>query len=162
MESVKRVKAKNPKVRAMVVGSGPVKEEVEQLLPEAHFTGFVKGDELARAYASSDVFLFPSHTETFGNVTLEAMSSGLPCIVADAIGSKSLVDDGVNGKWAEKENVKDFTEKLEWMLSDKARRKEMGKKSREMAMSYEWNTINSGLVKNYREALEMPKPELKF
>tara|TARA_R110002126_G_scaffold3477_2_gene19816 strand:+ start:12041 stop:13201 length:1161 start_codon:yes stop_codon:yes gene_type:complete len=162
VESVKRVKAKNPKVRAMVVGSGPVKEEVEQLLPEAHFTGFVKGDELARAYASSDVFLFPSHTETFGNVTLEAMSSGLPCIVADAIGSKSLVDDGVNGKWAEKENVKDFTEKLEWMLSDKARRKEMGKKSREMAMSYEWNTINSGLVKNYREALEMPKPELKF
>ncbi|MDZ7807982.1 MAG: glycosyltransferase [Gracilimonas sp.] len=75
-------------------------------------TGFLEGEELATAYASSDVFLFPSHTETFGNVTLEAMSSGLPCLVADATGSKSLVEDGVNGFLAEPENKADFTKKL--------------------------------------------------
>lgn len=109
-----------------------------------------------------DLFLFPSHTETFGNVTLEAMASGLPCLVADAIGSKSLVNDGVNGKWAKKQDVKDFTEKLEWLISDENRLKEMGDKSREMAVEYEWDKINAGLVENYREAMDLPKPQLKF
>jgi phosphatidylinositol alpha 1,6-mannosyltransferase len=162
VESLKRVQAKNPKIRALIVGAGQAQKEVEEMLPNAHFTGFVTGEELARAYASSDLFLFPSHTETFGNVTLEAMASGLPCLVADAIGSKSLVNDGVNGKWAEKQNVKDFTEKLEWLISDENRLKEMGDKSREMAVEYEWDKINAGLVENYREAMELPKPQLKF
>jgi glycosyltransferase involved in cell wall biosynthesis len=162
VESVKNVQAKNPKVRAMIVGDGPARAEVEELLPEAHFTGFVNGEELARAYASSDVFLFPSHTETFGNVTLEAMASGLPCLVADAIGSKSLVDDGVNGRWAKKQSIRDFTDKLEWIIADKDRMKELGEASRRMSLNYEWDKINAGLVENYREALSMPKPQLKF
>ncbi len=162
VESVKNVQAKNPKVRAMIVGDGPARAEVEELLPEAHFTGFVNGEELARAYASSDVFLFPSHTETFGNVTLEAMASGLPCLVADAIGSKSLVDDGVNGRWAKKQSIRDFTDKLEWIIADKDRMKELGDASRRMSLNYEWDKINAGLVENYREALSLPKPQLKF
>ena len=120
----------------MVVGNGPAQAEAEELLPEAHFTGFIKGDELARAYASSDIFFFPSHTETFGNVTLEAMASGLPCLVADAIGSKSLVKHGVNGFWAEKESVTDFTEKLKIIVEDDDRRLEMGAKSREFSLGY--------------------------
>ena len=157
IESVKRIQKKNPRVRALVVGDGPAQKEVEEKLPQAHFTGFVTGEELARAYASSDVFLFPSHTETFGNVTLEAMASGLPCLVADAIGSKSLVDDGINGKWAEKQNVDDFTKKLEWLISDEERLKEMGIKSREMSLEYDWDKINAGLVENYREALQYSK-----
>ena len=90
------------------------------------------------------------------------MASGLPCLVADAIGSKSLVNDGVNGKWAKKQDVKDFTEKLEWLISDENRLKKMGDKSREMAVEYEWDKINAGLVENYREAMELPKPQLKF
>jgi len=157
IESVKRIQKKNPRVRALVVGDGPAQKEVEEKLPQAHFTGFVTGEELARAYASSDVFLFPSHTETFGNVTLEAMASGLPCLVADAIGSKSLIDDGINGKWAEKQNVDDFTKKLEWLISDEERLKEMGIKSREMSLEYDWDKINAGLVENYREALQYSK-----
>jgi glycosyltransferase involved in cell wall biosynthesis len=100
------------------------------------------------------VFLFPSHTETFGNVTLEAMASGLPCLVADAIGSKSLVEDGVNGKWGEKKNLEDFTKKLEWIVEDPARMKKMGEKSRELALNYRWDDINGSLVKNYHEAIE--------
>jgi glycosyltransferase involved in cell wall biosynthesis len=154
IESVKRVQESNSKVRALVVGDGPAQKEVEEKLPQAHFTGFITGEQLAKAYASSDVFLFPSHTETFGNVTLEAMASGLPCLVADAIGSKSLVDDGINGKWAEKKNVRDFSDKLEWIISNEKRMKEMGIKSRDMATEYDWDKINSGLVNNYREAIE--------
>jgi phosphatidylinositol alpha 1,6-mannosyltransferase len=154
IKAVKNLKAENSKVRALVVGDGPARDETQRLLPEAHFTGFTKGEDLARAYASSDVFLFPSHTETFGNVTLEAMASGLPCLVADAIGSKSLVEDGVNGYHAEKENVEDFTNKLRQILANDQQRLEMGKKSREMAMEYQWDEINAGLVKNYRGVIE--------
>ncbi|HCD51128.1 MAG TPA: glycosyltransferase family 1 protein, partial [Balneolaceae bacterium] len=154
IESVKRLQAKNPKVRALVVGDGPAKEEAQKKLPQGYFTGFCKGEDLARAYASADVFLFPSHTETFGNVTLEAMASGLPCLVADAIGSKSLVDHNVNGCHARPEDIDDFTRKLEDMISDPVRMKEMGRRSREMALDYQWDSINGKLVEYYREALE--------
>ncbi len=153
IDSVKQLQKINPKVRALVVGSGQAEEEAKKLLPSAHFTGFAKGDELARAYASADIFMFPSHTETFGNVTLEAMASGLPCIVADAIGSKSLVEDGVNGYLATKESVEDFAKKLEIVVSNPSQRIEMGKKSREMALEYQWDSINAGLVKNYMEVI---------
>ncbi len=162
IESVKALQKKNSKVRALVVGDGPAQKEVEEKLPQAHFTGFVTGEELAKAYASSDVFLFPSHTETFGNVTLEAMASGLPCLVADAIGSKSLVNDGENGRWAEKQNTQDFIEKLDWIISDEERMKKMGEKSRELALNYEWDTINGGLVENYKDAIKQFKSESKF
>lgn len=153
IKSVKALQEINPKVRALVVGDGAARQEAEDNFPSGHFTGFASGEDLAKAYASSDVFLFPSHTETFGNVTLEAMASGLPCLVADAIGSKSLVEDGVNGKWAEKKNLKDFTEKLKWIVEDPERMKKMGEKSRELATTYKWKDINGGLVKNYQEAI---------
>ena len=154
IESVKKLQEKNPRIRALVVGDGNAKKEAQELLPNACFTGFLEGEELARAYASADVFLFPSHTETFGNVTLEAMASGLPCIVADAIGSKSLVDDGVNGFWAEQENTEDFTKQLAKVVEDSDLRAKMGKISREMSLEYQWESINAGLVNNYKEVLK--------
>lgn len=153
IKAVQNLKAINPKVRALIVGDGPAQAEAEKMLPVAHFTGFAKGEDLARAYASSDIFLFPSHTETFGNVTLEAMASGIPCVVADAIGSKSLVRNGENGYWAEKESEKDFTAKLKLIVDDEEKRLQMGKKSREYALEYQWDAINGGLVENYNEAI---------
>ncbi len=70
-------KEKRP-VRFLLVGDGPYREEMQKLLPEAVFTGYLEGEELAKAYASADVFVFPSTTDTFGNVVLEAQASGLP------------------------------------------------------------------------------------
>lgn len=162
MQSVQRVAAKNPKVKPLVVGSGPAKEELQKLMPEAVYTGFLGGEDLARAYASSDIFLFPSHTETFGNVTLEAMSCGLPCLVADAVGSKSLVEHGVNGLLGEAENKADFTKKLGVIVSDAELRKQMGAASRQKALQYEWNEINGALVENYRQALKLPVPKPNY
>lgn len=154
--SIQKLSADNKNIKAMVVGDGPAKEELQELMPEATYTGFLNGDELATAYASSDVFMFPSHTETFGNVTLEAMSCGLPCLVANATGSRSLVDDGVNGFLAEPQDKDDFTEKLKQIVESDSLRKEMGEKSREKALNYEWDEINGRLVQNYREALSTP------
>ncbi|MDR9418900.1 glycosyltransferase family 4 protein [Gracilimonas sp.] len=160
--SVQQLSAGNDKVKALVVGDGPAQKELQEMMPEARYTGFLEGEELATAYASSDVFLFPSHTETFGNVTLEAMSSGLPCLVADATGSKSLVVHGENGFLAEPENKADFTQKLLNIISDQDIREHMKSKSRSLALKYDWNEINKKLIGNYREALNAPVPQKDF
>ncbi|MBD3616343.1 MAG: glycosyltransferase family 1 protein [Gracilimonas sp.] len=157
--SVQQLASNNKNVKALVVGDGPAKQELQELMPEACYTGFLEGEDLARAYASSDVFLFPSHTETFGNVTLEAMSSGLPCLVADATGSKSLVEHGVNGCLAEPGNKADFAKKLSLIVSEKELREQMKKESRNKALKYEWDEINGKLVENYKEALSLPSPK---
>jgi len=149
-------------VRALVVGDGPAKKELESMLPEAHFTGFITGEELYRAYAGSDIFLFPSDTETFGNVTLEAMSSGLPCVVADATGSRSLVESGVNGYVAPPRDTRAFAKCINEIASDERLRKKMGKAARQKALAYSWENVNTKLLENYREALEAPRPSLKF
>ncbi len=85
---------------------GPDRGFAEQELPHAIFTGFLNGEELTAAYASSDIFVFPSDSESFGNVTLEAMASGLPCVCADATGSRSLVVAGETGFLAPADDAK--------------------------------------------------------
>ena len=159
---VDTVKKLEGSVRSLVVGDGPARKELEHMLPEAHFTGFITGDDLHRAYASSDIFLFPSDTETFGNVTLEAMSSGLPCVVADATGSKSLVESGVNGYLAPPRDTRAFASSVQKIAEDEELREQMSKAARQKALNYSWDKVNAKLVDNYREALESPRPELKF
>jgi len=126
VDTIKRLQKMRTDVRAMIVGDGPAKKELEHMLPEAHFTGFITGNDLSRAYASSDVFLFPSETETFGNVTLEAMSSGLPCVVADATGSRSLVESGVNGLLAPPRDTTAFADRVSQIIDDHSLWEEMG------------------------------------
>ncbi|MDZ7690094.1 MAG: glycosyltransferase family 1 protein [Balneolaceae bacterium] len=162
VDSIKKLKQTDLNIKALVVGDGPAKEELEQMLPEAHFTGFITGDELARAYASSDIFLFPSDTETFGNVTLEAMSSGLPCVVANATGSKSLVVSEVNGFLVPPRNTVEFAKSVRTIAEDEQLRKRMGKTARQKALAYSWDNVNQKLLENYREALEEPVSSLKF
>ncbi|GAA5523039.1 glycosyltransferase family 1 protein [Aliifodinibius salicampi] len=162
VDTVKRLRQKYDSIKPMIVGDGPAKKELEHMLPEAHFTGFVTGDELSRAYASSDVFLFPSETETFGNVTLEAMSSGLPCVVADATGSRSLVESGVNGFLAAPRDTKEFARCVAKILEDELMQESMAKAARQKALAYSWENVNKKLLENYREALSEPRPQLKF
>lgn len=81
----------------LIVGDGVAKNEMMRAMPKAHFTGEVNQETLAMYYASSDVFVFPSISETYGNVVIEAMSCGLPCVIADGGGSKSFISDGNNG-----------------------------------------------------------------
>lgn len=156
------VKKLGDTIKPLIVGDGPARKELEEMLPEAHFTGFITGEELYRAYASSDIFLFPSDTETFGNVTLEAMSSGLPCVVADATGSRSLVESGVNGYLAPPRDTREFAACVQKIAEDKKLQDKMGKAARQKALAYSWENVNSELLDNYREALESPRPSLKF
>lgn len=161
-DAVQQVASSIKNVKPLVVGDGPAKDDLQKQMPEAHFTGFLGGEELATAYASSDIFLFPSHTETFGNVTLEAMSSGLPCLVANATGSRSLVEDGVNGKLAKPESSADFTKKLSLIVEDEELRKQMRVASRKKALKYKWEAINGKLLNDYKNVLEKPVPIRHF
>lgn len=156
-EVLTKLTEKNENVRAMVVGDGPAADDMKELLPDAVFTGFLQGEELSTAYASSDVFFFPSDTETFGNVTLEAMASGLPCVVADAVGSKSLVDHGENGFLASVEKKQEFYRYVKMLVTDKELRKTMSQHSINKAALYSWDAINGKLLSFYQEVMDKNK-----
>src|SRR2546423_3774369 len=96
-DAYRRLRKEGLPVQLFVVGHGPYSEALAKALPEAFFTGYLRGTELATAYASADVFVFPSTTDTFGNVILEAQASGLPVVVSDSGGPKELVTDKANG-----------------------------------------------------------------
>ncbi len=101
----------------VLVGTGPIEARLRRLMRGALFLGYRTGLELAEAYASSDVFVFPSDTETFGNVTLEALSSGLPCVVADSPGSSDLVRHGMTGFRVRADDVDGFVLAVEAIAS---------------------------------------------
>ena len=87
----------NQKAALAVVGDGPYRSELQENIPNALFTGYLHGEELAAAYASVDVFVFPSTTDTYGNVVMEALASGIPCVVSDAGGPRGLIGHGKTG-----------------------------------------------------------------
>lgn len=150
---VNRVSRKRSNAKALIVGDGPAMEEMKQLMPNAVFTGFLGGDDLATAYASSDIFFFPSDTETFGNVTLEAMACGLPCVVADATGSKSLVEHEENGFVVPVERTDKFYKFIDTLTADNELRKTMGASGLEKSKNYSWDAINNNLIGYYLEVL---------
>ncbi|MFN3596126.1 MAG: glycosyltransferase family 4 protein [Rubricoccaceae bacterium] len=137
-------------VRALVVGEGPERDALAARLPGARMTGHLTGDSLATAYASSDVFLFPSETETFGNVTLEAMASGVPPVVARATGSRSLVTDGETGLVCTPRDARAFAAATARLASDAALRQRMGAAARATARHYDWHDVLERLVGYYR------------
>src|SRR5216117_2063930 len=105
-------------VQLFVVGHGPYSQTLSETLPDAVFTGYLTGVELATAYASADVFTFPSTTDTFGNVIIEAQAAGLPVIVSDAGGPKELVEDKTNGLITKSHDVDDFTRAIRELAID--------------------------------------------
>ena len=139
-------------VRALVVGDGPACALIQERLPMAVFAGHLRGEELATAYASSDIFLFPSETETFGNVTLEAMASGVPTVCADATGSNSLVVDGETGFLVPARDVSAFTDRVRSLVDDPGLRAQMGHAALTEALTYTWPII-LGRIDRYYDSI---------
>jgi phosphatidylinositol alpha 1,6-mannosyltransferase len=125
----------------VVVGTGPAEKEIRAMLPEAHFLGFQTGVDLACAFASSDVFVFPSDTETFGNVTLEAMASGLACVVADAGGSRDLVSDYQTGFLCHPQRPDEFRAAIVALMEDDVLRQRMSQQAFLKAQRYSWSEV---------------------
>jgi phosphatidylinositol alpha 1,6-mannosyltransferase len=138
------------KVRCVFVGSGPIEKCLKESMPSAVFTGYLKGDELAKVYASSDVFLFPSTTETFGNVVQEAISSGLPAIVSNVGGCQEIVKKSGAGVVCQAKNVDEFFKACVDLSQNNERRSELSRKGLYYSQNNSWTRVNSHLVDQYR------------
>jgi len=155
---IERLEQQDVPHRSMVVGDGPAREELEARLPNTVFTGFLEGNDLAQAYASSDVFLFPSDTETFGNVTLEAMASGLPTVCAEAVGSRDLVNDGSTGRLCPPGDVEAFTEATRQLVLNAPLRNRMGTAAFQRAQDFTWEAILEKVNGYYDDVLGRQAP----
>lgn len=150
-----RLARHTPGHRFLVVGEGPAREDLEHEMPDAIFTGYLDGADLATAYASSDVFFFPSETETFGNVTLEAMASGVPAVCADATGSNALVDHGKTGFLAPPTDSAAFEKHVRDLILDADLRRRLSLASRQRAKEYAWDAVLERML-NYYLTLSSP------
>ncbi|MFY4774484.1 glycosyltransferase family 4 protein [Metabacillus sp. RGM 3146] len=142
------------KVHWVIVGDGPSKTEMEKQAPDnMTFAGYLSGKNLARLYAGSDLFVFPSPTETFGNVVLEALACGTPVVGANSGGVKNIVQEGRTGSLCEPRNAEDFIQTIGRLLGNEGLRKEMKYHARKYALSQTWDQIFDGLLKEYEDVL---------
>jgi phosphatidylinositol alpha 1,6-mannosyltransferase len=135
--------------RVLIVGEGPARDWFANRLPEAVFAGFLAREELARAIASMDVLFNPSVTETFGNVTLEAMACGLPVVAADAAGSESLVADHASGRLIAPGAIHHFADALKAYAADGDLRARHGAAGEARSRNFSWDRINQTVADAY-------------
>jgi glycosyltransferase involved in cell wall biosynthesis len=142
--------------RLVIVGDGPARGDLERALssPAVTFTGYLRGEVLAEVYASSDLFVFPSRTETFGQVVLEAMASGLPVLGFDADGVRDLVRDGETGLLAPGEHPAAFARMLATLLDEPQLLAHMGLRGRAAAEQRTWAGVMDGLLADYARIIE--------
>jgi glycosyltransferase involved in cell wall biosynthesis len=135
--------------RVLVVGDGPAHDWFAGRIPDAVFAGFQSGQDLGRAAASMDVLFNPSTTETFGNVTLEAMACGVPVVAARATGSDSLVAEQISGRLVMPGAIEDFADALQTYAADPALRAQHGAAGEERSRAYAWDSINQTVADTY-------------
>lgn len=134
---------RRPDCTLVVVGDGPFLAQMQDRLRHTNvvFTGFLFDDDLSRAYASSDIFVFPSTTDTFGNVVLEAMASGVPVVVSDKGGPSEIVKPGITGLVTRARNTADLLANVERLLDDAAPRRSLSEACRTYAETCDWSRI---------------------
>lgn len=148
---------RHPRARLVLVGDGPARAELQQQLPPSMnvvFAGMRHGEDLAACYASGDLFVFPSITETYGNVTPEALASGLPVMAFQYAAAALLVRDGVNGGLAPFNENAAFHARTLALLDDLPRLRAMGAAARVSADSLDWDGIVQGIEQVYASAID--------
>ncbi|OHV11974.1 glycosyl transferase family 1 [Kushneria phosphatilytica] len=145
----------HPELRAVLVGDGPLRAQLEERLPWAIFAGFQRGESLTRYYASADMFLFPSLSETFGNVVTEAMASGLAVVAFDYAAAGEIIEDGLDGKLAPVGDPDAFIAAALTLSNDMALVEQMGKAARERVLALEWPRIGDTFIEYLAQAQEV-------
>jgi len=133
--------AQAPRLRLVLVGDGPLRDALPARLPGALFAGQRTGEDLARHYASGDLFLFPSLTETFGNVVPEALASGLPVVAFDMAAAAELLREGENGLRAPVANRAAFVAAARAAVADADALRRMGEAARRDALALDWDAV---------------------
>jgi glycosyltransferase involved in cell wall biosynthesis len=152
VEAFGRLSASLPELSLTVVGDGPLKAWMEGRLgshPRVRFTGVLQGEDLYSVFASADLFVFPSLTDTFGNSVVEALASGLPCITSDQGGPREIIEDGACGLAFESSRPGDLEAKIISLASDPERLKVMRSKARERALQFSYDEAAKGFWSFY-------------
>lgn len=152
-EAIEELERRKVQHRVLIVGEGPARGWFEARLRKGIFVGFQKGGDLGRAVASMDILFNPSVTETFGNVTLEAMACALPVVAAIATGSESLVKDGVSGRLIRPGAASEFANALQHYCEDGGARRAAGLAGERTAERFSWDRVNQALVETYLRIL---------
>lgn len=131
----------SPRLRLVIVGDGPSRADLQRQLPDAVFTGALVGEPLTQAYASADLFVFPSVTETFGNVVTEAMASGLAVCAFDLAAAHQHIRDRFSGCLAAEGHEGLFLENLDWLIKDAEGRRSIRMHARHRASQLGWGDV---------------------
>ena len=153
-EAIDALAARKVAHKVLVIGEGPARGWFEERLPGAVFTGQLVGADLGQALASADVLLNPSITEAFGNVTLEAMASGLPVVAAIATGATNLVRDGETGVLVQPGDTDGYADALTSYARDPALRARHGEAGLAFAKTMDWDQINGAVMKVYQRVID--------
>ena len=143
---VRALQARHPRIRPLIVGSGPAAHLVD--IPRAVLAGHLEGEELARAIASADVLLHPSKSESFGNVVLEAMASGLAIVCARTASASTLIEHGRNGILCSDDGG--YEPAIAALIADPGRRRELGTAARCASADYVWDRESQRVANAYR------------
>ncbi len=152
-ETYNIINEKRDDVAFVLAGDGPIREELEMMMPNAKFLGYQSGLDLSTTYASSDIFVFPSTTETFGNVTVEAMASGIAPICAREGGAFGIIQEGKTGLISNPRDPGNLAEKIESLLDNSILRKRISQNALEYAKTQTWENILNQLFADYHKVV---------
>jgi glycosyltransferase involved in cell wall biosynthesis len=145
-----QLQARGLQAKFLIVGQGAEEAWLREHLHNAEFAGVLHGERLAQAYADMDCFCFPSHTDTFGNVVLEALASGVPSLVTADGGPKFLVEDGITGFVRHED---EFADAVELLHRSPEKLAAMRAAARTSAMRWSWDAVFDGVYRGYANAL---------
>lgn len=151
-----RLRADGVPFHTLVVGDGLARSGLEAILPRASYTGYLTNGELARAFASADIFFNPSASETFGCVTVEALASGLTVVAADAPGSRDIIRDGTDGVLCASDDREGFAREIRRLIENPLARAALRQRGLQRAASYRWDNVLEAMVQHYATMLREP------
>ncbi|TVP92152.1 MAG: glycosyltransferase family 1 protein [Thioalkalivibrio sp.] len=156
LQAFEQARERMPGARMVVVGDGPARASFAKAHPDVRFAGMQTGEPLADHYASADIFVFPSLSETFGNVTLEAMASGLAVVAFDYAAAREHIADGRNGRSVPGTDPGAFADVVAEVAADRLQAKRLGNAARETALSIDWERICERYEFFLKQCVEAP------
>ena len=163
IDAFEAVQSTGARARLVLVGDGPMRAELQARCPDAVFAGQRTGEDLAAHYASADLFLFPSLTETFGNVTIEAMASGLPVVAFNYAAAAQLIRSGENGVLVGRGDIEAFASAAVELANHSSRRRILGERARHSACEAGWDgvvlrfeSVLAAVVRESEASIQMP------
>jgi len=144
--------------RFVIVGEGSERAWLAEHMQQAELPGVLRGDALSRAYANLDLFVFPSHTDAFGNVVQEALASGVPAVVTSDGGPKFVINDGITGFAAATDDA--FIAQVVNLINTPKLRQRMAMAARAATANRTWDDVMSNVYRDYRELRESAAAEV--